>query len=162
MNLLLLRHGEAEDSAPGGRDADRQLTDSGRKTVRSVAAALAEVAGISRIHASPLTRARETAEIVAKEFPEAALTLTRAMAPSAAVEEILEELEAAGAHEEILLVGHQPHMGMLLGYLVTGRSDVEIPVKKASVSCVAFKNGRPQPPGALRWLLSPRIAEKIR
>ncbi len=162
MKLFLLRHGEAEDDAPGGKDADRRLTENGRRATRSVASALTGVAKVSRILASPLLRARETAEIVAKAFPRAPLAITKALSPSATVEEILVELESPGEEEGILLVGHQPHLGLLLGYLVTGKAGAEIPVRKSSVSCVAFKSGRPEPPGALRWMLSPRIAERIR
>lgn len=161
MNLLLLRHAEAEDSAASGKDSDRRLTEKGRRAAETVASALSRIAEVRRVLSSPLLRARETAELVLKEFPKAPFGLTQALAPGSAVEEIVEELSALD-EEDVLLVGHQPHLGMLLGYLVSARRDVEIPMKKAAVSCVAFKSGRPQPPGTLRWLLPPRIAERVR
>jgi phosphohistidine phosphatase len=165
VNLFLLRHAEAADAAESGKDFDRRLTEEGRKAAKMSASALSELAKIARIYTSPLVRARETAELAGREFPKAPLELTRALAPSAAVEEIVEivaALAAAGRDEDVLLVGHQPHLGMLLGYLVSGRNDVEIPMKKAAVCCVSFRGGRPEPPGKLRWLLPPGVAEKIR
>ena len=162
MNLFLLRHAEAADAAESGKDSDRRLTEDGRKAARTSASALSRLAKIERILSSPLVRARETAELAGREFPKAPLELTRALAPSAPVEDIVGEIAAAGRDEDVLLVGHQPHLGMLLGYLVTGRREVEIPMKKASVCCVSFRGGRPEPPGKLRWLLPPGVAEKIR
>jgi broad specificity phosphatase PhoE len=67
MYLLIARHGEAQDDIEDcyGGIADFELTDSGRQA----AAALAEsVRGcrLDAIYSSPLRRARETAEIVAR------------------------------------------------------------------------------------------------
>ena len=36
MELYLLRHGIADDDAPGGRDADRALTAEGKKKLRDL------------------------------------------------------------------------------------------------------------------------------
>ena len=35
---------------------------------------------------------------------------------------------------DVLLVGHQPHLGRLFGRLATGRANLEIPMKKASLA----------------------------
>ena len=41
MILHLLRHAEAEDVSPSGRDQDRRLTDDGRRRAKAVAKAIA-------------------------------------------------------------------------------------------------------------------------
>ena len=40
--LLLLRHAQTEDTRPGGRDIDRQLTAEGEEQARAVGTFLAE------------------------------------------------------------------------------------------------------------------------
>ena len=64
---------------------------------------------------------------------------------------------AAEDAEAVLLVGHMPHLGALLGHLVAG-GRVEIPMKKASVARVALENrGR----GVLRALLPAGVLEDL-
>src|SRR6202043_1937585 len=70
MKLYLLRHATAVDVASS--DAERELTREGREEARIAGAALTELGvKLSRILTSPLVRARQTAEIVAKvlKFP---------------------------------------------------------------------------------------------
>jgi len=70
MKLYLLRHATAVDVALS--DAERELTREGREEARIAGAALAELGvKVSHILTSPLVRARQTAEIVAKvlKFP---------------------------------------------------------------------------------------------
>jgi phosphohistidine phosphatase len=70
MKLYLLRHATAADMAPS--DAKRELTHEGREEARIAGEALAKL-GVrpSHVLSSPLTRARQTAEIAAKalSFP---------------------------------------------------------------------------------------------
>jgi broad specificity phosphatase PhoE len=63
--LILVRHGQTEANAQGlllGR-ADPPLTETGRRQARSLATALPTAA---RIVSSPLMRARQTAEVIAR------------------------------------------------------------------------------------------------
>lgn len=65
MRLLLIRHGQSL----GNLDAiiqgdDDPLTDLGRSQAHAVGRALAERDDMTRLYASPLLRARETAEII--------------------------------------------------------------------------------------------------
>ena len=67
--LLLVRHGETDWNADGRLQGhtDRPLTDFGRRQARDLAAALAGE-DLTAIYSSDLTRARETAEIVAERL----------------------------------------------------------------------------------------------
>ena len=75
MKLLLLRHAVAEDratfAASGKEDRLRPLTEEGRKKMRRIGDALAGLLPeLALIATSPYTRARESAEILARAFPE--------------------------------------------------------------------------------------------
>jgi probable phosphoglycerate mutase len=66
VELILLRHGEPDWTPAGGRSVtDAALTERGRLQAEAVAARLAG-AGIDALYVSPLRRARETAEPLAK------------------------------------------------------------------------------------------------
>jgi phosphohistidine phosphatase len=160
VNLFLLRHAEAEERSSSGKDADRKLTPGGAETMRIVAHAFERLAEIELILTSPLVRARETAQFVKERFPKAAFETTEALSPSARASEIVDEL--AGRKEgNILLVGHQPHLGSLLGFLLVGKASVEVPMKKAAAARLSF-SGAVEPPGKLRWLMSPELAERVK
>lgn len=63
MNILIMRHGDANRSAPS--DAERTLTDKGKQNVFDVAQSLkADGIAIESLISSPYTRALETADIV--------------------------------------------------------------------------------------------------
>jgi len=69
MWLYCVRHGESVHNAEGRiqGQADIPLSDFGRRQGEAIAAALAELP-IDAIYASPLLRALETAEIVARRL----------------------------------------------------------------------------------------------
>lgn len=69
--IIFLRHGQAQNNVEkilAGRDSDFDLTQTGVEQAQS-AARLLEPLGISRIYASPVRRARHTADIVAERIP---------------------------------------------------------------------------------------------
>jgi phosphohistidine phosphatase len=67
MLIVLLRHGIAEDPAADVADDDRRLTRKGHRRMKVVARALARlIPNVDAIYSSPLVRAYETAEHVAR------------------------------------------------------------------------------------------------
>ena len=93
MLVYFVRHGEsASNAAPGGMalplDQGDRLTERGFEQARAVAERLA-AAGATRILASPLRRARETAEVIAD----------RVELPITEVEELRELRESEGFGE---------------------------------------------------------------
>jgi probable phosphoglycerate mutase len=68
--ILLARHGETDDNIPPPRVQgwiDKALNEQGRAQARELAAAVRS-RGLAAVHSSHLVRARETAEIVAREL----------------------------------------------------------------------------------------------
>ena len=139
MNVYLMRHAHAvERDEWSGPDAERPLTDKGRKAAAEAARGLTRLTDpVTRVISSPYTRARETAEIVA-----ARLRLSVAL-NSALTEErtplnyflatLREEAYAPG----LLFVGHQPMLGQILAHL-QGDCDGIVDMKKAAVAFVAL------------------------
>jgi phosphohistidine phosphatase len=158
MEVWLLRHAAAEARAPSGRDADRALTAEGIERARRVARGLAALAPeIGLVLTSPYRRARQTAEPAARALGlDGKLRESRALEPGRDPSEILEEI--AQLEESVLLVGHEPHLGVLLGRLVSGGRGLEIPLKKAAVARVELEDGNR---GALRALLPAKVLEKV-
>jgi phosphohistidine phosphatase len=159
MEIWLLRHAAAEDRAPSGRDPDRTLTEDGHKRAREVARGLARLEpGIELIFTSPYSRAKQTAEPVARALGlSGKMRETKALEPDSDPEEILGEIRAEKA-QSVLLVGHEPHMGALLGRLIAGRTGLEIPMKKAALARLSWSGSGP---AALRALLPARVLERL-
>lgn len=113
MDLILWRHADAED---GANDMERQLTAKGRKQAVAVGAWLdARLAKEARVLASPAARTQQTAAGLGRRFETVA-----ALAPGADPVEIL---HAAGWPETagcVLVVGHQPTLGLVAGMLLFG------------------------------------------
>lgn len=116
MQILLVRHAIAE---PMGPDAERALTDAGRRQFERVAAAVADRGWRpERVLHSPLRRARETAEILGRALHAPLEDCAElADAPSA-------ELLARLRSPSVALVGHEPWMSALAAWLLTGRREL--------------------------------------
>jgi phosphohistidine phosphatase len=159
MDLWVLRHAEAEDQGASGRDEDRGLTAAGLAQAKAVARGIAALApAIAVVLTSPYLRARQTAGPVAEALGLSGIRPSRALEPASDPEAILAELEDAG-EESVLLVGHAPSLGRLLGRLVTGSPDGDIPMSKADAACVSFEGFERH--GRLRAFLPARVLERL-
>ena len=124
MRIAIMRHGPAEDYAASGRDYDRVLTPSGRRRVREVAEALAAAGEAPRVLiASPLVRARETAEEVgaalrhALRLPGEVPLLVRAeMSPGRDPLGLVRELFESDS-DNAVLIGHEPDLSDVVAEL---------------------------------------------
>ncbi len=162
MLVHFLRHAEAEAFSPSGLDADRALTDAGTKRMKLVARAIAKMEpGFDAVFISPLLRARQTAEpvIAACRF-KGEPRVTEALLPGSSPSAILEELETA-EWKSVLLVGHEPQLGTLFGRLVSGRKDVEVPMKKASLAIFEIHPRLGTTRAELKAYLTPRLLERL-
>jgi phosphohistidine phosphatase len=107
--IWILRHAEASPTGEEG-DASRLLTPKGERRAVEVGRALA-ARGLrpARILASPLARARATADLVAEAAEAAAPEVDRRLAPGEDAEARAREVLAEGPHPA-LLVGHNPDL----------------------------------------------------
>ena len=131
MNLYILRHANADTDA--ATDDARELSEKGREQAKTVAKFCARH-GIRPgvIFSSPLIRAQQTAKPVAKELG-LEVTTARWLACGATPEEILAQLATLKDTVAVMLVGHQPDLGELIGHLL-GADGESVNVRKASLT----------------------------
>ena len=113
MDLILWRHCEAE---PGEPDLGRRLSSKGSKQAERMAAWLERhLPDSCRILVSPADRAQQTAEALNRKFR----TLPE-LGPGASVPSVLAAANWPESRDPVLIVGHQPTLGMVASYLLSG------------------------------------------
>ena len=101
MRVFLVRHAEA---AAGEPDELRRLTAAGRDAARALGERLAEKRPAAVV-SSPLLRARETADLIARACQLEATTDDN-LAPGATTDALREATNGKG--EIVVAIGHQP------------------------------------------------------
>jgi len=113
MDLILWRHCEAEAGEP---DLGRRLTSKGLKQAERMAEWLERhLPDTCRILVSPADRAQQTAAALPRKFktvPE--------LAPGASVGAVLAAANWPDSREPVMIVGHQPTLGMVASFLLSG------------------------------------------
>lgn len=113
MDLILWRHAEAE---PGEPDLGRRLTSKGLKQAERMAQWLdSHLPDTCRVLVSPADRAQQTAVALQRKFktvPE--------LAPGASVAAVLAAANWPDSREPVLIVGHQPTLGAVASFLMSG------------------------------------------
>lgn len=162
MKLYLLRHGDAADHGDSRypNDADRPLTTKGLQRTKLLAHALRQwEISFDAILTSPLVRARQTAEALARGLrfhghPEQIAHL----APSGDVEKLVHHLNRLRpTPANILVVGHEPYLSSLISLLCSGGSLLSLTLKKGGLCRLEVETLRAGRCASLEWLLAPRV-----
>jgi phosphohistidine phosphatase len=152
MALYLIQHGK---SLPKDQDPDQGLSEDGTTETERIAS-LAQGYGVSvsQIRHSVKTRARQTAEILA-----------RALKPQNNIQEIsgikpMDDVAACAAKidpdENVMLVGHLPFMERITSYLITG--SIDQPVIKFQNSGIVCLDKDPETQAwVIKWTLMSNI-----
>lgn len=117
-----MRHGVAEDAGPatGFRDEPRALTDEGRARIELAARGLTRLRlGVEVILTSPLTRCRQTADIVGAAL-RVPVQEDRRLAPGAELDDVADALLPHPEAGCVLVCGHQPDMSSIVAQLTGG------------------------------------------
>jgi phosphohistidine phosphatase len=118
MDLILWRHAEAFEMREVQDDMDRALTPKGERQAQRVGAWLnRQLASTARVLVSPARRAQQTAAALDRE-----VKTVSALAPEATVEALLHSVRWPDAREPVLVVGHQPTLGLAAAYLLSGQA----------------------------------------
>ena len=164
-SLYVLRHGKAEEAAPGGGgDRGRVLKRRGRKDAKRAGRYLALLGEAPElVLTSDAARARETAELAHEAGAFAARLELRPAIYDAGAKELLAELRATSAAvRRLMLVGHQPGLALLIGEL-TG-SEPEFPtaaLARVDVDVERWSELAPKR-GKLAWLVTPEVLAALR
>jgi phosphohistidine phosphatase len=156
MKLYFLRHGLAgERSKWSGNDYDRPLTREGKKRMTQEASAiLALKINVDYIITSPLVRAYQTAEIVARQLGLLdKLIGEELLEPGFDFEDLKEIVKNHAAAEAIMLVGHEPDFSSTISRIIGGG---RIIFKKGGLACVNLRDHTTLQ-GDLMWLIPPKV-----
>ena len=98
-------------------DLERALTPKGERQAQRMAGWLnRQLPASTRVLVSPARRTQQTATALDRKFK----TLP-ALAPDATVEGLLHAVRWPDAREPVLVIGHQPMLGLAAAYLLTGQ-----------------------------------------
>lgn len=161
MRLYLVRHGAAADitDGPFPDDAARPLTPDGLDKTRKAARGLKAMGvGPEVLLSSPRLRALQTARIIAETLGGLKVQASEELEPDADPRLILKTL-AALAPTEALVVGHLPHLDLLLATTL-GVRRVVASFKKAGAAAIEWSPG-PTATGSLLWFLEPRQLRRL-
>ncbi len=166
MNLYLLRHGIAVEpgTASYELDSERPLTARGKSRLRTAARAM-EALGLSfdLILSSPFLRAKQTAEIIAKDLKlRKRLACSDDLAPAGDPRLLIQQLNQFRPEpKSVLLVGHEPYLGKLIALLTAGNTSLEIDFKKGGLCKLEAEFLLYGRCAKLVWLLTPRQMEMM-
>ena len=159
MKLVIVRHadaGDAEEFAKSGKaDSLRPLSDKGRKQMRDAAEGLrALVPKADLIATSPYTRAVQTAKIVADAYLGVEQETTATLEPDSDLDDFEAWIRDHDGLDVVIVVGHEPLLGELATWLMTGASESHVEFKKGGACLLAFGGDVKKGDGVLQWLLT--------
>jgi phosphohistidine phosphatase len=162
--IYLVRHGIAGPASTTVSDANRSLTQDGTRKMTRVAAGLKRLGVVpDAVLSSPLRRAEETAAVLARVLaPQIEVEIYPPLAPGHEPAHLLNGLTTHRRALSLMLVGHQPDLGELGSYLITGSSNLAVlPLKKGGVAAVRVAAVPPRAGGILEWFLTPKQLRAI-
>jgi phosphohistidine phosphatase len=137
VKLYLIRHGIAVEREAGKDDSERPLTAKGREKTQQVAKRLLDLGVRFELAiASPLVRARQTAEIIQASGLSHQITSANYLAPDGDIQDWLnwwQQWQLSPPETSLALIGHQPDLGHWAEILVWGTAQSRLELKKAGI-----------------------------
>lgn len=148
MPVYFVQHGVA---VPEEVDSNRPLSADGRREVEAVAAHLRNVGvTVYKVCHSGKTRARETAQILAGQIGHGNVYEVQGMIPNDNVAAFAASLK----EDNVMYVGHLPHLGRLVSFLVAGNENARVvQFVNSGVVCVE----RDSTGHHIEWYLTPSL-----
>jgi phosphohistidine phosphatase len=156
MILYVLRHAEAVERSEILQDQWRYLTEKGRATAKKMSSSIAKFGPKTRLTiTSPLTRAVQTAEIAAeKACRKNVVVSSTLLLPEADIRELVAYLKGCTDAKRVMVVGHEPQLGMLVAALL-GRTGEVVSLNKAACVTLKLNPASDDTPASFLWYLSP-------
>ncbi|MEP6740509.1 MAG: histidine phosphatase family protein [Caldimonas sp.] len=128
MDLILWRHADSQEASSGESDLERKLNARGERQAERMAQWLNQrLTHSTRILVSPALRCQQTAKALGRKSRTVAT-----IGPGASAAEVIEAAGWPRAATPVLIVGHQPTLGIVASTLLTGSAQAWT-VKKAAV-----------------------------
>ena len=163
MEVYLLRHADAVPrGTPGYPNDDRPLTEEGVEKMTEGAKGIAKVVDkVDVIVSSPLVRALDTAKITAEALGfDKKIVVTDYMVPGYPQRSLFNFLQKFNKEKNIMLVGHEPHLGYLASSLL-GIEEHVIEFKKGGLCRIDINEFPPKEKGKLIWHITPKQLKEI-
>lgn len=145
-----MQHGEA---APESVDASRPLTLKGKNDLLKVASFMRQArVRVDEVWYSPKLRAKQTAEIVAKEINLTKLIEQNWLKPNDPIDFALTEIQKKKA--AVLITGHLPFIQKLASFLLSEAQDKEL-IKFVPGSVMFLEGGKFS--WQVAWMINPEI-----
>ena len=150
MDLILWRHAEAFEMREVEDDLARSLTAKGERQAQRMAEWLNQrLAHSTRILVSPAVRCQQTAKALGKKFKTAP-----ELAPDGNGEGLLKAARWPDGSEPVLLIGHQPTLGLVASYVLSESPQVWT-IKKGAVWWIRGRQREGQPQVILQAVQAP-------
>jgi phosphohistidine phosphatase len=147
MDLILWRHAEAVDGTP---DLARKLTPKGERQAKETAAWLrARLPKQIRILVSPAKRALQTAQALTDQFE-----IVEEIAPGASPAAVLAAAGWPDTKTSVMVVGHQPTLGMVAAMLIAGEP-MPWSIRKGGVWWLSHRIRGEAPQTVVRAVIAP-------
>lgn len=166
MMLYIVRHAIAVErdvfKKKSSEDSLRPLTIKGKKRLETIIGKLKkELNGIDFIVTSPYVRAKQSALIISKLIKCSKIIESAELVPHAHPNAFILWLKAqAIGKKKVLIVGHEPHLGLFTSLMLLGQAKESIiDYKKSSVAALEVGEFQELTPGKtqLNWLVSPKL-----
>jgi len=156
MELILSRHAEAEPASFGQSDMDRKLTAKGKKQASRMGEWLDNTLPEGcKILASPALRTLQTAKGLGRKFK-----TDPKLSPGATLDDILAAANWPNSSTPVLIVGHQPTLGQVISWLVSGEKN-EWALRKANVCWITnAKNTEDSQLSYIKAIIGPDLVKK--
>ena len=149
MELILWRHAEA---AVGEPDEGRALTGKGHKQAWKMADWLdRNLPNTCKILSSPAIRTVQTAEALGRKFK-----IHADLAPGCTPQQLLAAANWPDSREPVLIIGHQPTLGVVAAMLIAGQRQ-EWSIRKGSAWWIAQRQRGDSTTNYLKAVMSPDL-----
>jgi phosphohistidine phosphatase len=161
MKVLLVRHAIALDrETPGLSDELRPLTEEGVLRFKKTARALADLVKADVVLTSPLLRAKQTAEILARQWEGVSLQESESLGHGSRprFEQTVARLSNASV---VVAVGHEPHVSEWTAEWLGASSGEAFAFKKGGSALIDFAHGLAKGAGRLVFFFPPKVLKEL-
>ncbi|MEK9825274.1 MAG: histidine phosphatase family protein [Methylotenera sp.] len=139
-DLIFWRHAEAEDFSPSGLDTDRVLTKRGYQDAAKMAKWLNKrLPSVTLALVSPAQRCQQTAAALLAQR-DLEIKIEEFLSINSSPQRIQRELANHSSAETLLVVGHQPNLGILIAQNL-GMPESALSVKKGAIWWLRKRGG---------------------
>ena len=161
MKVLLVRHAIALDrETPGISDHLRPLTEDGANRFRKSARAIAGMVTADTVFTSPLLRAKQTAEILARHWTGILIEESDALG-NGSREEFETTLARLPKNSTVAAVGHEPHVSAWTAEWLGAPNAAAFAFKKGGVALIEFDRDPEGGEGRLVFFFAPKALKGL-